>query len=241
MSGTSNTPQGAHTDNTDASIGAKLVRNFENAKESGEKVDGGMKLRLSGDGDSKDEMAARVEDLSKKLGTPVRIIRTDEEVSALPTPRQRKQKGSFNTMTGEVTIVVPSNANLADVENTFMHEVVGHDGLRVLFPTEERLNNALDELYRVSDDGIRRTIDRMAQRMIDTEAEKRRVEAIHHNANSDMEGRPNDEHHKESKAQKIANNSFARFFLAKVLFWGKFHENISIKKLRTLIKINKIA
>lgn len=73
------------------------------------------------------------------------------------------------------------------------------------------------------------------------EAEKQRVEAIHHNANSDMEGRPNDEHHKESKAQKIANKSFARFFLAKVLFWGKFHENISIKKLRTLIKINKIA
>lgn len=46
------------------------------------------------------------------------------------------------------------------------------------------------------------------------EAEKQRVETIHHNANSDMTGRPNDEHHKESKAQKIANNSIVRFFLA---------------------------
>ena len=71
------------------------------------------------------EMAARVEDLSEKLHTPVRIIRTDEEVAALPTPRQRRQKGSFNSLTGEVTIVVPNNANLADIENTFIHEVVG--------------------------------------------------------------------------------------------------------------------
>ena len=46
------------------------------------------------------------------------------------------------------------------------------------------------------------------------EAEKRRVKAIHHNANSDMTGRPNDEHRKESKAQKIANNSIVRFVLA---------------------------
>ena len=120
------------------------------------------------------EMAARVEDLSKKLGTPVRIIRTDEEVAALPTPRQRKQKGSFNTMTGEVTIVVPNNANLADVENTFMHEVVGHDGLRVLFPTEEKLNNALDELYRMSNDSIKHTIERMAQKMYDAEVDRLR-------------------------------------------------------------------
>ena len=118
------------------------------------------------------EMAARVEDLSKKLNTPVRIVRTDEEVAALPTSRQRRQKGSFNTVTGEVTVVVPNNANLADVENTFMHEVIGHDGLRVLFPTEEKLNKALDELYRVSDDGIKATIDRMAQRMYDAEVNR---------------------------------------------------------------------
>lgn len=46
------------------------------------------------------------------------------------------------------------------------------------------------------------------------EAEKQRVEAIHHNANSDMVGRPTDEHHKEGKEQKIANNSIVRFVLA---------------------------
>lgn len=46
------------------------------------------------------------------------------------------------------------------------------------------------------------------------EAEKQRVEAIHHNANSDMVGRPADEHHKEDRVQKIANHSAVRFLLA---------------------------
>ena len=46
------------------------------------------------------------------------------------------------------------------------------------------------------------------------EAERERVKDIHHNANSDMEGRPSDEHHKDSRIQKIANNSAVRFLLA---------------------------
>lgn len=127
-------------------------------------------------------MSERVTELSERLHTPVRIIRTEEEVAALPSVRQRRMKGSFNPMTGEVTIVVPNNANMADVENTFVHEVVGHDGLRVLFPDEAKLNNALDELYRVSKDEICGTIDRMAQKMYDAEVdrirEKKRKEHV---------------------------------------------------------------
>ena len=46
------------------------------------------------------------------------------------------------------------------------------------------------------------------------EAEKQRVEEIHHNANSDMEGRPANEHHKPDRVQKLANNSLVRFVLA---------------------------
>jgi N12 class adenine-specific DNA methylase len=122
--------------------------------------------------EERDAMTARVNELAERLHTPVRIIRTDEEVAALPSTRQRRMKGSFNPMTGEVTIVVPNNANMADVENTFLHEVVGHDGLRVLFPEEEKLNNALDELYRVSKDGIQDTIDRMARKMYDAEVDR---------------------------------------------------------------------
>lgn len=46
------------------------------------------------------------------------------------------------------------------------------------------------------------------------EAEKQRVGDIHHNANSDMEGRPTDEHHRDDRVQKLANNSAVRFLLA---------------------------
>ncbi len=46
------------------------------------------------------------------------------------------------------------------------------------------------------------------------EAEKQRVEEIHHNANSDMEGRPTNEHHKADRLQKFVNNGILRFFLA---------------------------
>lgn len=119
-------------------------------------------------------MSERVTELSERLHTPVRIIRTEEEVAALPSVRQRRMKGSFNPITGEVTIVVPNNANMADIENTFVHEVVGHDGLRVLFPDEAKLNNALDELYRVSKDEIRGTIDRMARKLYAAEVDRLR-------------------------------------------------------------------
>lgn len=46
------------------------------------------------------------------------------------------------------------------------------------------------------------------------EAEKQRVEEIHHNANSDMEGRPTNEHHKADRVQKLVNNGALRFLLA---------------------------
>ena len=46
------------------------------------------------------------------------------------------------------------------------------------------------------------------------EAEKQRVEEIHHNANSDMKGRPTNEHHKDDRLQKLVNNGILRFLLA---------------------------
>ncbi|MBD5201804.1 MAG: hypothetical protein HDS81_00600 [Bacteroidales bacterium] len=46
------------------------------------------------------------------------------------------------------------------------------------------------------------------------EAEKARVNEIHHNANSDMEGRPINEHHEDDWKDKLMNNAFIQFFLA---------------------------
>ena len=91
---------------------------------------------------------SRATEISEHLNTPVRVIMSEKEMEGL-SPRQKKAKGWYNTATGEVVVVVSNNADVADVENTVLHEVIGHDGIRVLFPDEKKLNNALDEMYRV--------------------------------------------------------------------------------------------
>lgn len=207
-------------------------------------------------------MSERVTELSERLHTPVRIIRTEEEVAALPSVRQRRMKGSFNPMTGEVTIVVPNNANMADVENTFVHEVVGHDGLRVLFPDEAKLNNALDELYRVSKDEIRGTIDRMAQKMYDAEVdrirEKKRKEhvangedanasyyadmaAAHAEAGKKREQFKRDatEEYGADLAGRISEKGFEKMSAEELTFWGKLKAMLqkALQKLLDGLKI----
>lgn len=209
-----------------------------------------------------DAMAERVEDLSEKLNTPVRLIRTEEEVAALPSVRQRRMKGSFNPMTGEVTIVVPNNADMADVENTFVHEVVGHDGLRVLFPDEAKLNNALDELYRVSKDEIRGTIDRMAQKMYDADVdrirEKKHKEHIANgeDANASYYADMAEAHAEASKkreqfrrdsteeygadlAGRIGEKGFEKMSAEELTFWGKLKAMLqkALQKLLDGLKI----
>ena len=207
-------------------------------------------------------MSERVTELSERLHTPVRIIRTEEEVAALPSVRQRRMKGSFNPITGEVTIVVPNNANMADVENTFVHEVVGHDGLRVLFPDEAKLNNALDELYRVSKDEIRGTIDRMAQKMYDAEVdrirEKKRKEhvangedanasyyadmaAAHAEAGKRREQFKRDatEEYGADLAGRIGEKGFEKMSAEELTFWGKLKAMLqkALQKLLDGLKI----
>lgn len=207
-------------------------------------------------------MAVRVNELAERLHTPVRIIRTDEEVAALPSARQRRMKGSFNPMTGEVTIVVPNNANMADVENTFIHEVVGHDGLRVLFPEEEKLNNALDELYRVSKDEIRNSIDRMAQKMYDAEVDRLREkkrkehEANDEDSNASYYADMAEAHAEASKkreqfkrdateeygadlAGRIGEKGFEKMSAKELTFWGKLKSMLqkALQKLLDGLKI----
>ena len=207
-------------------------------------------------------MSERVTELSERLHTPVHIIRTEEEVAALPSVRQRRMKGSFNPITGEVTIVVPNNANMADIENTFVHEVVGHDGLRVLFPDEAKLNNALDELYRVSKDEIRGTIDRMAQKMYDAEVDRiREKERKEHVANdedanasyyADMAAahaeagkkreqfkRDATEEYGADLAGRIGEKGFEKMSAEELTFWGKLKAMLqkALQKLLDGLKI----
>jgi N12 class adenine-specific DNA methylase len=207
-------------------------------------------------------MSERVTELSERLHTPVRIIRTEAEVAALPSVRQRRMKGSFNPITGEVTIVVSNNANMADIENTFVHEVVGHDGLRVLFPDEAKLNNALDELYRVSKDEIRGTIDRMAQKMYDAEVDRLRerkrkeheakgedTNTLYHtdiekarseaSKKSEQFRRDATEEYAADLAGRIGESGFETMSAEELTFWGKL-TTILQKALQKLLDGLKI-
>lgn len=214
-------------------------------------------------GDTREAMAAMAEELAGRLNTAVRIVRTDEEVAALPSARQRRMKGSFNPMTGEVTVVVPNNADVADVENTLLHEVVGHDGLRVLFPTGEKLGNALDELYRVSNQGIQQTIDRMAQKMYDAEVDRLRGKKRKaHEANGDAAasghyyadmaeahaeaGRKRGQFRREATeeygaelAGRIGESGFEKMSADELTFWGKLKAMLqkALQKLLDGLKI----
>lgn len=206
-------------------------------------------------------MRDRAEDLSERLGTPVRLVETREEAAKLPTRRERRAKGFYNTETGEVVVVLPNHANVADVENTVLHEVVGHDGMRVLFPTEEKLNNALDELYGASEDRIREEIDARTQRMVDAEAERlfREKQEGHEtveDANANFYGdkaeayaeanakrgeyrREATEEYGADLAGKIGEEGFERMSREELTFWGKLKSKLQ-RALENLLRGLKI-
>lgn len=207
------------------------------------------------------DMRDRAEDLSERLGTPVRLVETREEAAKLPTRRERRAKGFYNTETGEVVVVLPNHANVADVENTVLHEVVGHEGLRVLFPTEEKLNNALDELYGASEDRIREEIDARTQRMVDAEAERlfREKQDGHEtveDANANFYGdkaeayaeanAKREEYRREATeeygadlAGKIGEEGFERMSREELTFWGKLKAKLQ-RALENLLRGLKI-
>lgn len=117
---------------------------------------------------------ARVAELSERANTPVRIVRTQEEADALPTRRERRAKGWWSAKDDEVVIVLPNNVNVADVDNTFVHEVAGHKGLRALVG-EERFDEFLGEIYSHASNPIRKVIDKMTDKMVSEEADRLRV------------------------------------------------------------------
>lgn len=153
------------TTGLDGVVDAKLQQFFERASSEANLLD----------------MRDRVEALSESLGVPVRIISEKSELSELSEDgkpkygrRQRRAKGWFSEKDNEIVIVLPNNVNVADVDNTFVHEVVGHRGLRALVGGE-RFDAFLDEVYGHASNPIRRTIDSKTDEMVNAEADRLHV------------------------------------------------------------------
>ena len=102
-------------------------------------------------------------ELSERLNTPVRILRAQEEIEAYAiNPRETRAKGISRIKRGgslvaKIAILLPNNANLPHVDNTVVHEIVGHKGLRA-FIGEERFEEFLGEVYDHASDSIRKRI-----------------------------------------------------------------------------------
>ncbi len=95
------------------------------------------------------------------------------------TGRQAKAKGWYDVRTGKVPIVLLNNKNAADVRETVFHEVVAHKGLRNLVG-EENFNTFLDNVYNNAEEGIKQTIDEMAEKKYNGDKRKATEEYMAH-------------------------------------------------------------
>ena len=108
------------------------------------------------------EKEERALELAGKLNTPITLITSADEIGMLPTSRQRHAKG-WITSGGEIVIVVPNNTDVADIENTVVHEIVGHDGLEAMIGPE-RMDEFMTEVYDHAGQGIKKKIDARADK-----------------------------------------------------------------------------
>lgn len=200
-------------------------------------------------------MLDRVKDLSEKLNTPIRIITKETELQAVSedgkprySRRERRAKGWWSAKDDEVVIVLPNNVNVADVENTFVHEVVGHKGLRAMIG-KERFDEFLGEVYDHSSDPIRRVIDKMTDDMVNAEVERLRArkaeareragEDVNANYYADMAGarleaearrgdfrREATEEYMADLGGRIGNDGFEKMSLEELTLWGKIKAKV---------------
>ncbi len=113
-----------------------------------------------------DGLRERAVELGRELGADVDVVSDVSEITD-PNPevqeRKRRAKGWYDAKTGRVVINLAAHSDMADVEQTLLHEVVGHRGLRGLVG-HENFNGFLDGIYEHASDGVREGIDDIARR-----------------------------------------------------------------------------
>ena len=96
--------------------------------------------------------------LSKSLGIHVNAIEDPSPLSG----KKKSSKGWFDTLSGEISIVIPNHRSSLDVEKTILHEAVAHYGLRRLFA--DRFDDFLDRVYEQTEPRIKEQIALLASR-----------------------------------------------------------------------------
>ena len=124
----------------------------------------GVRFRSIGDKgaanlNNAETIESSINDWSNKLNTPVRVIHDVDDITDTNEnmlARKRDSKGWYDTSTGEIVIVSPNSTSVGDAQRTFLHEVVGHHGLRELFGDD--FDTFLDNVYRNANEDIRKNI-----------------------------------------------------------------------------------
>ncbi|MDE6277343.1 MAG: hypothetical protein K2M06_04465 [Muribaculaceae bacterium] len=197
---------------------------------------------------SSEAKEARVEKLSADLHTPIRVISDQSEIDNLPTRRERRAKGWWSSDDNGVVVVLPNNVNVADVDNTVVHEVVGHKGLRALIGGE-RFDEFLREIYSHASDSIRKRIDKMTDDMVNAEADRLRVRksVAHERAGEDVNAhfypdmaearteaeKKREQFRKEATEEymadlggRIGSEGFAQMSRDELTLWGKIKAKV---------------
>lgn len=99
---------------------------------------------------------SEIEALADALHTPVRIVRSFEDLPDDVRSSGNMVKGWSDMNTGEISVYLPNVANIEDVQATVLHEVVGHRGLHDVFG--EQYDDFIDKVFENSVPGTRRKI-----------------------------------------------------------------------------------
>ena len=99
----------------------------------------------------------RAAELERTLGVGINVIERAEDVTNNDARAEiaagRPPMGWFNVQSGKVDIFLPAVASAQLAEETIIHEVVGHKGLRGLLG-EKQFNSLLDSVYKYMENNL---------------------------------------------------------------------------------------
>ena len=225
-------------ENSELSSAAKIVKDFVNPNIGEEKTS--LHGKIDPQDTTPQAKALQANILSERLNTPIRVVSDPEEIAELPSRRQQRAKGWWSAKNDEVVILLPNNADVADVANTAVHEVVGHNGLRKLIGVE-RFDDFLGEVYEHASKPIRAAIDKAERKLFEAEVDKltqqknaeadrmeshkgvfSRAEAtVEANKKREQMRREATEEYMADMAGRIGYEGFEKMSAEELTFWGK--------------------
>ena len=107
----------------------------------GKEIPSTLPLRREADDTADSDMRDRIQQWSAATGVPVKVIDRVEDIDNSQVlealAKGVKVAGWYNTNTKEVCFYMPNVKDMSEVDKTFIHEVVGHKGMRLLMGEQE--------------------------------------------------------------------------------------------------------